>query len=125
VRQVGAREAAGCQQLVVDGEQGRGGVQHAQAAPLERLQLAQPGLDAVQRRQHVEPAQDDVARAQGRPRVERRDEFRVEPAQPPRPHELEVRLVRREAEDADRQAACHAARRGRGRRAAGLRDEHG
>ena len=45
-------------------EQGRGAVQHRHAARLERSERPEPVVDAVERRQHVDPADRAIARAQ-------------------------------------------------------------
>ena len=60
----GAAQQPGGEELVVRREQRRGTVQHRDAARLERSERPEAVVDAVERRQHVDPADRAVARAQ-------------------------------------------------------------
>ena len=55
-------EQAGGEQLVVCGGEGRGRVEDAETAPLEPEKLEEAGLDTVDGREDVEPAERDVTR---------------------------------------------------------------
>jgi RNA polymerase primary sigma factor len=91
-------EAAGGAELVVDGEQRLGPVEHAEAAPLEQEQGEQPRLDSVERRQDVDAAEDDRARSSGPEGVEQDG---VEAGLPPALDQLHIRLVAGGADHAD------------------------
>ena len=55
-------EQAGGEQLVVCGGEGRGRVEDTETAPLEPEELEEAGLDTVDGREDVEPAERDVTR---------------------------------------------------------------
>ncbi len=61
MRKPGAKQEPGGQKLVVGGEQRAGPVERADAAGRERAERPEPVLDAVERREHVEPAERGVA----------------------------------------------------------------
>ena len=68
----------GGEQLVVGAGEGRGRVEGAEPAPFEPEQFEQAGLDTVEGREDVEPAERDVARLQPLADLARADEIRVD-----------------------------------------------
>ena len=65
-------------ELVVCLDEGRPAVQHGDAERLELFERPEAGLDAVERAQHVEPAERDIASAQAAERPSGR-QHRPEP----------------------------------------------
>ena len=71
VRDAGGEERVRGRELVVRPRETRAVVQHDHTAPLKRLQRPPAGLDAVERGQHVEPAERHVAGAKAGDRLPR------------------------------------------------------
>ena len=61
MRDTGGDQRDGRRELVVRGGQGRAPVEHGHAERGEPVERPEPGLDAVERLQHVEPAERDVS----------------------------------------------------------------
>ena len=78
-------------ELVVGRQQSLGPVQDGRSASLGEEQLEEPGLDAVQRRQHIEARQDDVT--DSRSQLVRIDDRAFQSQRGPRRDERRVRLV--------------------------------
>ena len=88
-------EQAGSEQLVVSGGEGRGRVEDAETAPLEPEKLEETGLDTVDGRKDVEPAEHDVTRLGATHRSPvRADERRVDAECAPGGDDLDVRVAR-------------------------------
>jgi hypothetical protein len=64
VRKPGAKQEPGGQKLVVGGEQRSRPIERADTAGRERAECPESVLDAVQRREHVEPAEGCIAVAE-------------------------------------------------------------
>ncbi len=102
MRETRLREQAGGEQLVVCGGEGRGRVEDAEAPPLEPEELEQAGLDTIDSRKDVEPAEHDVTRLGATPlHLVRADECRVDAERAPGGDDLDVRVARFGAANGD------------------------
>ena len=71
-------EPLGGDELVVRGEQGAARVEHVSAPRLEPVEIAEAVVDPVERRRHVQPREDHVARADAAARGRRLHEPRLD-----------------------------------------------
>src|SRR5207344_320652 len=88
------------EELVVGGEEGGRAVEHHDASCFEVAEGFEARLDAVERLQHVEPADRDVSHRQLRERIAGSEQSSVDACGAPGRDELDVRRLR-VADDAD------------------------